>query len=342
MKLGIDAYTLRWQRWDVFRLLEYSASLGLDVVQLGRGELGSLEEAHLRDVKARADELGLSLELAMGSIDKWTPYFRADAGPAEDQFRALLPVARALGSPIIACQLGNRSARDGEIPWPEHLDEVRRVLVAVSPDVRDWDILATLETHGEFLGRELKALVDEVGPDVVGVCLDTGNPVTLAEDPVVTTEVLASYTLTSHVRDSRVWQVPEGAMYQWVPMGEGNVDFRRIVAILEEKAPKMTFNLETLTARPPTLLPLGPDAEIWRICPHALARDFVRYLALAESGKPGAFEQVLLPPGQQTPPEGEPGERLIEQQRAHFEQSVRYCQAVLGLGERARGPDHSG
>jgi len=208
MKLGIDAYTLRWQGWDAFRLLEYAASLGLDVVHLGRGDLGSLEKVHLREVKARADELGLSLELAMGSIDKWVSYFRADDGPAEDQFRALLPVARALGSPIIACTLGGQGERDGEVAWSEHVDEVRRVLAAISPDVEEWGILATLETHGDFLARELKALVEEVGPDIVGVCLDTGNPVTLAEDPVMTTEVLASYTLTSHVRYSRVWQVP--------------------------------------------------------------------------------------------------------------------------------------
>ena len=337
MKLGIDSYSLRWQGWDVFRLLEYSASLGLDVVHLGRGELESLDEVYLREVKARADELGLSLELAMGSIDRWVSYFRAAAGPAEVAFRALLPAARALGSPIIACTLGGRSERDGEIPWSAHVDEVRRVLAAVSVDVREWGILATLETHGDFLARELKALVEEVGPDVVGVCLDTGNPVTLAEDPVLTTELLAPYTLTSHVRDSRVWRAPEGAMYQWVPMGEGNVDLRRIVSTLHERAPKMSFNLETLTASPPRLIPLGPNADIWRICPGALARDFVRYLALAESGTPGELDQGLLPPGQRAPPEGVLGERLIEQQRRHFEQSVRYCREVLGLGERARG-----
>jgi sugar phosphate isomerase/epimerase len=337
MKLGIDSYTLRWQGWDAFRLLEYSATLGLDVVHLGRGELASLDQVYLSEVKARADALGLCIELAMGSVDKWVSYFRADAGAAEDQFRALLPVAQALGSPIVACSLGGQGERGGEASWSEHLAEVKRVLLAVAPDIREWGIRATLETHGDFLARELKGLVEEVGPDVLGVCLDTGNPVTLAEDPVQTTELLAPYTLTSHVRDSRVWSVPEGAMYQWVPMGEGNVDLRRIVAILQAQAPSMTFNLETLTASPPRLVRLGPDAELWRVCPNALARDLVRYLALAQTGRAEEFEQVLLPSGQRTPPEGQLGERLIEQQRRHFEQSVRYCQDVLGLGERGRG-----
>jgi sugar phosphate isomerase/epimerase len=340
MKLGIDSYTLRWQRWNAHQLIDYSAGLGLDVVHLGRGELGSLDESNLREVKAHADDRGIGLELAMGSIDRWVEYFRAERGSAEEQFRELLPVARALGSPIIACSLGGRAERAGNgVPWPEHLAEVRRVLLAVAPDVRASGIKATLETHGDFLARELKALIEDVGPDVVGVCLDTGNPVTLAEDPVVTTEVLASYTLTSHVRDSRVWLSSEGAVWQWVPMGQGNVDLHRIVAILQDQAPEMTFNLETLTASPPRLLPLyQPDAEIWRLCPDALARDFVRYVALAKSRRAEEYEQVLLPAGQRTPPDGELGERLIEQQRRHFEESVRYCQDVLGLGESRRRP----
>ena len=136
MKLGIDSYTLRWQGWEAFRLMEYSAALGLDVVHLGRGELSSLGEGYLREVKARADELDLGLELAMGSIDKWVSYFHADRGAAEEQLRALLPIARALGSPIVACSLGGQGERGGEAPWSEHVAEVRRVLLAVAPDLR--------------------------------------------------------------------------------------------------------------------------------------------------------------------------------------------------------------
>jgi 3-oxoisoapionate decarboxylase len=335
MKLGIDSYTLRWMNWDAYQLMDYSASLGLDVVHLGRGELGSLDEAHLRAVRARADELGLSLELAMGSIDKWVSYFRADRGPAEDQFRALLPVARALGSPVIACSLGGQGERVGEVPWSDHLAEVRRVLLAVAPDAREWGIRATLETHGDFLGRELKALVEEIGPDVLGVCLDTGNPVTLAENPVLTTELLAPYTLTSHVRDSRVWLAPGGVAYQWVPMGQGNVDLRRIVEILKQQAPTMYFNLEILTSSPPRFLNLDdPASDFWRVVPNALARDYVRFLALARTGKPEPLDQILMPPETRTPPEGELGERLKAQILRHFGESVRYCQDVLGLGER--------
>jgi len=45
----------------------------------------------------------------------------------------------------------------------------------------------------------------------------------------VTLEALHPYVLTSHVRDSAVWKVPQGAAVAWVRMGEGNVGIRQYV-----------------------------------------------------------------------------------------------------------------
>src|SRR4029450_7605456 len=85
-----------------------------------------------------------------------------------------------------------------------------------------------IENHaGDMQGRELKALVEEAGPEFVGVCIDAGNPVWAIEDPHVTLEYLAPYGLSRHVRDSRVWRVPNGTGVAWTRMGEGNVDIAR-------------------------------------------------------------------------------------------------------------------
>jgi hypothetical protein len=44
MRLGLDTYSLRWQGWDAFQLLDYAASLGLDNVQFSeRSTLASLD-----------------------------------------------------------------------------------------------------------------------------------------------------------------------------------------------------------------------------------------------------------------------------------------------------------
>jgi hypothetical protein len=126
-------------------------------------------------------------------------------------------------------------------------------------------------------------------------------------------------------------------MVQHVPMGQGDVDFHRIVALLTEQSPKAIFSLETLTAHAPRPTPyFDADSGFWELYPAMLARDFARFVALAQRGEAAPFEQVLAPPGSQTPPDGALGEELIAQQRRHFEESVRYCRDVLGLGERGR------
>ena len=50
----------------------------------------------------------------------------------------------------------------------------------------------------------------------MGACLDTGNPMWVMEDPLLTLEVLGPYTVTTHIRDSVVFEHPRGAAAQWV------------------------------------------------------------------------------------------------------------------------------
>ena len=335
MRLGLDTYSLRWQGWDAFTLLDYAASLGLNNVQFSeRGTLASLDQAYLESLKQRADGLGLSIELGMLSFDRFSSFFRAEYGSSEQQLADLVRAARVVGSRIVRCLLGGQAERLGPIPFQQHVDEVLRVLRTVAPLARDLGIKVAVENHGgvDFLARELRSLVETAGTDYVGVCLDTGNPAYAAEDPVVSTEVLAPYIVATQVRDTRVWAVAEGAMAQWAPLGQGNVDLVRIRAILSDQAPTVAFNLEIITGGEPTLIPYAdPGSDFWRAYPDMLARDFARFVALAQSGRPEPLDQVTLPPGS-TAPSGPLAEKLKDQQRRHFEESVTYAHDVLGLG----------
>ena len=338
MKLGLDSYTVRWQNWDAFQLIRYTAKLGMDAIQLsGRSHFPSLDKEGLLPAKRLADELGVMIEIGMGSVDKYSSAFRPEYGTAEEQLQDMLRAAIVVGSPSVHVMLGGVSERTGPVALEQHIAECVRVSRVVAPLARDLGVKLAFETHGDLLGREMAALVEAAGPDAVGVCLDTGNPVLAGEDPVVTTELLGRYTVTSHIRDSRVWAVPGGAMVQHVPMGQGYVDMRRIAAILQEQSPDAVFALEILTGRAPQFLPyLEPDSGFWDIYPNTLARDFSRFLVLAQNGLAEPLDQVEAPPGTRTPPPGRLGEQLVAQQLRHLEESVQYCQDVLGLGERGR------
>ena len=75
MRLGLDSYSLRWQGWDAFQFLDYTANLGLDNVQFSsRDNLGSLEEGYLRTLRDYAATRRLTLELGIGSIDLCWPF----------------------------------------------------------------------------------------------------------------------------------------------------------------------------------------------------------------------------------------------------------------------------
>jgi len=340
MKLGVDVYSLRWQGWDAFEHLEYAAELGLDNVHFSeRGYLASLEEEYLLSLKRRADALGLQIEVGMGSFDRYSSAFRPEDGTGEEQLSTMLRVAAVVRSPVVRCLLGSQAERLGPLPIGQHIEECVRTLKAVAPLARDLGVKLAIENHGgvDLLARELGELVEEAGPDYVGVCLDTGNPTYAAEDPVVSAEVLAPYVVTSHVRDNRVWATEHGAMAQWVPVGQGNTDLRRIVAILVAKAPNAPLDLEIITGVAPKSIPYyEAESDFWRMYPNMLARDLLRFIAMARDGAPEPLEQLLVPPGMYAMPQGEGAEPLVTQQRRHFEESVRYAREVLGLGERRK------
>ena len=338
MRLGIDTYSLRWQGWDAFQFLEYAAGLGLENVHFSeRGNLVSFDEDYLRALKRRADELGVTIELGMLSFDKHARLFNPALGTGEQQLIDMARAASVVGSPIVRCVLGSAEDRGGPVPWPAHLAECERALRAAAPVARDLGIKFAVENHGgvDLLARELRALIEAVGSDVVGACLDTGNPVYGGEDPVLSAEVLGPSILSTHVRDSRVWAVEDGAMVQWVPVGQGHIDLGRILATLADQAPGAPVDLEIIAGLPPKHLAyLDPASDYWRLYPRMLAADFVRFLALVRRGQPGPLDQLTVPAGVRGLPTGDLGERLKVQQLRQFEESVRYCREVLGIGER--------
>ena len=341
MKLGFDNYSLRWQGWDAFQQLEYAATLGLDNIHYSDGDkdFQSLDEDYLRSLKRRADELGLSVEVGTGSFDQYSRGYPAEKGPGENRLSPMLRAAKTVGSPSVRCFLGSQAERQGSLPIEAHIEECLRVLRAVAPQARDLGVKVAVENHGgvDLLARELEQLVVAAGTDFVGVCLDSGNPVYAAEDPVVTAEVLAPYTVTSHIRDTKVWACEAGAMAQWAPMGGGSCDLKRITALVQEKAPNAVYNLEIITGSGPATIPYNdPESAFWRMFPNMLARDFARFAKLAAAGEPKELDQLTLPRGTWSLPPGETGEQLRAQQRRHLEESLRFAREELGIGERGR------
>ena len=286
VRLGIDLFSLRWQGWTPFQLLDYCATWQAKVVHFSEIRfLGSLEEDHLKRVRAHAEKLGIEIEAGMRSICPTSTMFDAAQGTAEEQLARMIRAARLLGSPIVRAVLGSMAERTGPLPLEAHIENTARVLKAVRSRVLDAGLKIAIENHaGDMQARELRMLIEEAGKDFAGACLDSGNPLWALEDPHLTLEALAPYVLTSHLRDSAVWRTAEGAAVAWVRMGEGNVGIADYIRKFAELCPGRALSLEVIVTGPRSLPFLNP--KFWEGYRKMPAWEFARFLALADKGTP--------------------------------------------------------
>ena len=84
-----------------------------------------------------------------------------------------------------------------------HIENMIKAVRGMRGRILDSGIKLAVENHGgDPQAREMKTMIEAIGTDVMGVCLDSGNPVWMLEDPHMTLETLIPYAETSHVRDS--------------------------------------------------------------------------------------------------------------------------------------------
>lgn len=333
MPLGINTYCLRALRWDDRKLLEYAASLRMDAVFLQDSpDPRAQDPAHWPEVKALARDLGLHLETGgSGVLPKNEAAFRDSV----DGLRKQIVRAKAMGSPLVRVIIARDRASLPPGPVEQHIATMVRLLKAVRSQVVDAGLKIAIEVHKDLQAWELRGLVEEAGKDFVGVYMDTGNPVFVLEHPLTTLETLAPYVVTLHLRDSIVYEHPRGVAVQWVPLGEGVVDFRQIVARAQALCPDVYVYVKPITGRPPQVLPYLEDTY-WDSYPKARARDLARFLALAKAGRP--YERPMVVEDLQDRPIPEHFLAAIQhQQREHMERSVQYAMGTLGLGRRWRG-----
>jgi hypothetical protein len=155
----------------------------------------------------------------------------------------------------------------------------------------------------------------------------------VVEDPMVSLEVLAPFTVTTHIRDSIVFEHERGAAAQWVALGDGCIDFKAFVARYRELCPGAVMQLENITGRPPQILPYLEE-DFWKAFPKASAQEFARFVALAKRGRPLMTSMVVADVPGKRPAEYDAA--LREQQRVDLERGLEYAKKVLDVGERWR------
>ena len=330
--IGLNTYCLRALRWNDSQLLDYASSLKLDAIFLQDSlDPEAMNPAHWPKVREQAERLGLHLETGAAAVlPKSADEFEASA----QKLRTGVKRAAAMGSPIVRCLVASDRAHLPPGPAEQHIETMIKLLRSVRQPAMDAGIKYAIENHKDFQAWQTRQIIEGAGKEFVGSYLDTGNPVFVLEDPMTTLETLGPYAVTVHLRDTAMYETPRGVAVQWVPLGEGVVDFRRFVARVREICPPVYVYIKPITGRPPEVLPYLEESY-WKGLTNLRASELARFLALAKRGQPYAGHMVIEDlQNRPIPPQFL--EAVQAQQREHMERSVAYAKQTLGLGRRWR------
>jgi 3-oxoisoapionate decarboxylase len=324
-RLGLDNFSVRGMGWKAPQLVDYSASLGCTSLFISDLDaFDSLEDAALTKIREQAATKGLQIHLGTWSVCPTSKAFKPNRGTADEHLALGIRAAKAIGSPVIRVALGTWEDRltDGGIN--RHIESLLAVCRRQRSRALDAGVKVAIENHaGDMHSTELARLVEAAGTDYVGVNFDSGNALWTIEDPIDALGNLGRYTVTTSLRDSAVWETPNGAAVAWTAMGEGQIDLDAFFTKFDRLCPGVAVHIETISGFNREMPYLTED--FWRAWPSMPAPAFARFLALAKRGKPRApFE----------PPAGQ-GRAAAEQayQRGEIERSLKYCKEKLGLGQ---------
>lgn len=248
-KIGLDNFAVRAMGWKAEELIAFAAGLKCDALLISDlDSYHSLDDAHLRDVKQIADDHGLELYAGGWSICPTSKTFKDKWGTAEELVALGIRVAKALGSPVFRCVLGNAEDRKSEGGIEARIADTVKVLKASRGRALDAGVKIAVENHaGDMHSWELKSLIEDAGPDFVGANIDSGNAAWTLEDPMDVLETLGRHVICSSLRDDMIWKTDDGAAVQWTAVGDGLIDWPKYVERWRVLCPAVPVIIETIS-----------------------------------------------------------------------------------------------
>lgn len=325
LKLGIDNFAVRAMKWNDRQLVDYAASLNVDVVFITDFyAFASLDDLHLQGIRNYAADKGVEVYLGNWSICPTSVRFKNEWGTAEEHLRLGIRAAKALGSPVFRVILGSSADRLTEGGIDARINDTLKVLKACRSLAVDSGIKVAVENHGgDMHSLELVRLIEEAGKDWVGANLDSGNAASTLEDPLVSLENLGPYTIATSLRDVALWESPNGITMQWTAMGDGMVNWTKYFTRFAQLCPNAPVKIETISGSNREL-PVNRD-EFWKAWPNGKPNGYEAFIALAKQGKPRLAHQL--------PQDGNREKSEQDYQRTQIQQSINYCKSI-GLGRK--------
>jgi 3-oxoisoapionate decarboxylase len=268
-----DAFAVSRPPRTAIEFLEKAHAMGGGGVQ---ATLKSFDPDYLKQVRKRADDLGMYLEVLVPL-------------PGEDttQFEQTLKAAKEAGAEAIrtACLSGRRYETFNSLDqWKTFVATSKAKMERAIPIADKYKMPVGVENHKDWTVEDYVIMLKKYSTEYFGVCIDFGNNISLLDNPMEVIEGLAPYVINTHIKDMAVEEYADGFLLSEVPLGTGIVDLKKATTLLKQKRPSVKFSLDMLV-RDPLKVPCLTD-KYWITFPDRNGIYLAKTLTMVRANKP--------------------------------------------------------
>ena len=214
MKLGISSYTYTWAigmpgimpacSMNYKGLIEKARELDVGLIQVADNlPLDRMNDAELEELYLAAMEQGIQLEAGA-------------RGMTESGLENYIRIAGVINSPIL------RYVIDGPGFTPG-IDYIVKIISNALPALKENNIVLALENYERLKASDFAGIVEKIGSDHVGICLDSVNSLGAGEGLETVVELLGPLTVNLHIKEFCIKRLDHkmGFLVEGLPTGDG-------------------------------------------------------------------------------------------------------------------------
>jgi sugar phosphate isomerase/epimerase len=223
MAIGLSTYAFFWRTstkvvapLSLHDMLTQTHELGCTVLQIcDYPPVETLAPGELLDIHDAAADLGIQIELGTRGVDPAHLY-------------RYLDIAEPLGVTLVRSMLHTAT----------HKPSVDEAVVLLKEAMRAFEnqgVSVALETYEQVRTADLVQVVEAVGSDALGICLDPANCVAGLELPHDVVDRTAPYVKNMHIKDFTFARQPGwvGFTLAGCPLGDGLLDYEEMVTVVD-------------------------------------------------------------------------------------------------------------
>lgn len=246
IKPGLSSYTYTWavgvpgslpsRPLSAYDLVDKAVAHGLQLVQIADNlPLEGMTDEQLLNLYDYSGKKSIAIE--MGS-----------RGLTPDHTFKCLETAQKLHSPILRMVIDKPG-------YEPDLETIINTIKQLVPEFKSRKIKLAIENHDRFKAREFERIIQDVGSEWVGICLDSVNSMGAGEGFETVSEILIPYTINLHIKDFTIFRVSHkmGFVIEGRPAGQGMLNISKLVSNLSDRGLCQSAILELWTPPEPAI-----------------------------------------------------------------------------------------